>query len=111
MDSGIGIGGLSTGKDEYVTSAFDLFTSTEVENSIQMGHHLTYRPISVTAGAGPFNFEIPADPDKFTNAESIRLHGAIRIRKKIRVVLLLIWLQMKRPVQSIIYLIVCGIKF
>ena len=31
MDSGIGIGGLSTGKEEYVTSAFDLFTSTEVE--------------------------------------------------------------------------------
>ena len=82
MDSGIGIGGLSTGKEEYVTSAFDLFTSTEVENSIQKAHHLTYRPISVTAGAGPFNFEIPADPEKFTDAETIRLHGAIRIRKK-----------------------------
>ena len=82
MDSGIGIGGLSTGKDEYVTSAFDLFTSTEVENSIQKAHRLTYRPISVIAGAGPFNFEIPADPDKFTDAETIRLHGAIRICKK-----------------------------
>jgi hypothetical protein len=82
MDSGIGIGGLSTGKDEYVTSAFDLFTSTEVENSIQKAHRLTYRPISVIAGPGPFNFEIPADPEKFTDAETIRLHGAIRIRKK-----------------------------
>ena len=82
MDSGIGIGGLSTGKDEYVTSAFDLFTSTEVENSIQQAHYLTYRPISVIAGPGPFNFEIPADPEKFTDAETIRLHGAIRIRKK-----------------------------
>ena len=77
MDSGIGIGGLSTGKDEYVTSAFDLFTSTEVENSIQKSYNITYRPISVTAGAGPFNFEIPADPEKFTDAESMRLHGAI----------------------------------
>ena len=82
MDSGIGIGGLSTGKDEYVTSAFDIFTSAEVENSIQKAHRLTYRPISITAGSGPFNFEIPADPEKFTDAETIRLHGAIRIRKK-----------------------------
>ena len=83
MDSGIGIGGLSSGKDEYATSAFDLFTSAEVENSILKAHHLTYRPISVTTGAGPFNFEIPADPEKFTDAETIRLHGAIRICKKI----------------------------
>ena len=52
MDSGIGIGGLSTGKDEYVTSAFDIFTSAEVENSIQKAHRLTYRPISITAGSG-----------------------------------------------------------
>ena len=83
MDSGIGIGGLSTGKEEYVTSAFDLFTSTEVENSIQKAHHLTYRPISVTAGAGPFNFEIPADPEKFTDAESIQLVGLYESVKKI----------------------------
>ena len=89
MDSGIGIGGLSIGKEEYVTSAFNLFTSIEVENSIQKAHHLTYRPISVIAGAGPFNFEIPADPDKFTDAETIRLHGAIRIRKKIQMILLI----------------------
>ena len=82
MDSGIGIGGLSVGKEEYATSAFNLFTSVEVENSIQKAHPLTYRPISVIAGAGPFNFEIPADPDKFTDAETIRLQGAIRICKK-----------------------------
>ena len=82
MDSGIGIGGLSTGKEEFVTSSFDLFTPIEVENSILKAYNLTYRPISSTSGAGPFNFEVPADPEKFTDTESIRLHGAIRIRKK-----------------------------
>ena len=82
MDSGIGIGGLSNAKEEFVTSSFDLFTPVEIENSIEKAYNLTYRPISSTTGAGPFNFEIPADPVKFTDAESIRLHGAIRICKK-----------------------------
>ena len=82
MDSGIGIGGLSTGKEEFVTSSFDLFTPVEVENSIQKSYNLTYQPILSSTGAGPFNFEIPIVPEKFTDAESIRLHDAIRIRKK-----------------------------
>ena len=33
MDSGIGIGGLSIGKDEYATDSFDLFSQVEIENS------------------------------------------------------------------------------
>ena len=82
MDSGIGIGGLSTCKEECVTSSFDLFTPVEVENSIQRGYNLTYRPIAATSGAGPFSFVIPEDPEKFTDAESIHLHGAVRICKK-----------------------------
>ena len=81
MDAGIGIGGLSTGKDEVASSYFDLFTPAEVENSIHKAYQHTYRPISSTSSAGPFTFEIPADPEKFTDAESLRLHGAMRIRK------------------------------
>ena len=34
MNSGIGIEGLSVGKDEYATDYFDLFKSVEIENSI-----------------------------------------------------------------------------
>ena len=82
MNSGFGIGGLSTGKEEFFTLSFDLFTPVEVENSIQKAHNLSYQPLSASTGAGPFNFVIPEDPEKFTDAESIRLHGAVRIRKK-----------------------------
>lgn len=79
MDAGIGVGGLSTGKDEYASSCFDLFSYPEIENGIKKACSQTFRPISSTTSKGPFTFDIPADPDKFTDAESIRLHGAMRI--------------------------------
>ena len=79
MDAGIGVGGLSTGKDEYASSCFDLFSYPEIENGIKRACSQTFRPISSTTSKGPFTFDIPADPDKFTDAESIRLHGAMRI--------------------------------
>ena len=37
MDAGIGIGGLSIGKDEIASSKFDLYAPIEIENSIR-GH-------------------------------------------------------------------------
>ena len=82
MDSGIGIGGLSTGKDEIASSQFDLFEKVELETGVKKIHTQTFHPISSTNSQGPFIFEIPADPDKFTDAESIRLLGRMRIRKK-----------------------------
>ena len=82
MDSGIGIGGLSTGKDETASSQFDLFENVELETGVKKIHTQTFRPISSTNSQGPFIFEIPADPEKFTDAESIRLQGRMRIRKK-----------------------------
>ena len=87
MDSGIGIGGLSTGKDETASSQFNLFENVELENGVKKIHTQTFRPISSTNSQGPFNFEIPADPEKFTDAESIRLQGRMRIRKKVGSVL------------------------
>ena len=81
MDSGIGIGGLSTGKDELASSQFDLFDNIELETGVKKMHTQTFRPISSTSSRGPFTFEIPADPEKFTDAESIRWHGRMRIRK------------------------------
>ena len=82
MDSGIGIGGLSVGQDEYASGCFDLFKGVEIENSIADVTRIVTRPISVASSRGPFIFEIPADPEKFTDAESFRLHGRMRIRKK-----------------------------
>ena len=79
MDAGIGIGGMSIGKDELASSSFDLFSYPEVETGVKKSFLQTFRPISSTTSKGPFTFDIPADPDKFTDAESIRLHGAMRI--------------------------------
>ena len=36
MDSGIGIGGLSVGQDEYATDCFDLFKNVENYNLLKL---------------------------------------------------------------------------
>ena len=82
MDSGIGIGGLSIGQDEYASGCFDLFKRPEIENSIVDVTRINLRPICATNNSGPFTFEFPADLEKFTDPESFRLHGCIRIRKR-----------------------------
>ena len=82
MDGGIGIGGLNVEKDEFVDSKFDLFGKTDYEVGIKKTISQTFRPQSTTTSKGPFSFLIPSDPDKFTNAESLRLHGKMRIMKK-----------------------------
>ena len=38
MDAGIGIGGLSTGKDEAASGRFNLFEDAEIENVIDILH-------------------------------------------------------------------------
>ena len=83
MEAGKGIGGFSTSSEEYVESKFDLFSKAEYETGIKKIVTQTFRPISSTSSKGPFQFVIPADPEKFTNAESIRLHGKMRIKKEI----------------------------
>ena len=81
MDSGLGIGGLSLGKDEVSSSAFDLFSNIEVENSIKAATKVTARPIATTTSRGPFNFCFPADPEKWTDCESLRLSGKVTLLK------------------------------
>ena len=58
MDSGIGIGGLSVGKDEYATDYFDLFKSVEIENSIADVSRIIIRPVNAAGNKGSFHFEI-----------------------------------------------------
>ena len=82
MDGGMGIGGINVEKDEYVDSKFDLFGNTDYEVGIKKTVSQTFRPQSITTSKGPFSFLIPSDPDKFTNAESLRLHGKMRIMKR-----------------------------
>ena len=54
MGSGIGIGGLSVGQDEYATDCFDLFKAIEIENSIEDVTRINTRPISAANSKGPF---------------------------------------------------------
>ena len=49
MDSGIGIGGLSVGQDEYASGCFDLFKGVEIENSIADVTRIVTRPISIAS--------------------------------------------------------------
>ena len=67
MDSGLGIGGLAISNDEVASSCFDLFSPIEIENSISKANKIITRPISSTSSRGPFKFDIPADPEKWTD--------------------------------------------
>ena len=82
MDYTSGIGGLNVEKDEFVDSNFDLFGKTEYEVGVKKIVSQIFRPLSTPNITGPFSFEIPSDPDKFTNAQSLRLHGRMRIKKR-----------------------------
>ena len=80
MDSGLGIGGLAISKDEVSSSAFDIFSPIEIENSILRGNKLITRPIASTNSRGPFKFVLPSDPEKWTDCESFRLCGKVKIQ-------------------------------
>ena len=82
MDAGIGLNGYSKGRDEYASDSFNLFSENDIENSIQVVSSVVIRPVNTTTSRGPFNFEVPPDPIKFTDAESFRLHGRMKITKQ-----------------------------
>ena len=82
MDAGIGIGGLNHENEEYTHSKFDLFGSTEYEVGVKKSISQSFRPMTSASSLGPFSFVIPSDPEKFTDAESLRLHGRMKIMKK-----------------------------
>ena len=82
MDAGISIGGLNVEREEFTDSKFDLFSKTDYEVGVEKSISQTFRPLTTSSSQGPFSFLIPSDPEKFTNVESLRLHGRMRIRKK-----------------------------
>ena len=79
--STIGIGGLNLSKDELTSSAFDVFAPIEIEASIKKANKIIARPIASTNSRGPFKFVIPSDPEKWTDCESVRLSGRVKIQK------------------------------
>ena len=83
MQPNIGIGGLNTAHDEYVSTGFDCFSPPEVESGIDKARSVTVtaRPIATINQSGPYNFHFEADPERSTNAESLRFRGKMRILK------------------------------
>merc|ERR1712101_101008 len=53
-----------------------------MENSIQHVSSIIIRPVNTYNSKGPIIFEIAPDPVKFTNAETFRLHGRMKITKQ-----------------------------
>ena len=82
MDAGIGIGGLNAEREEFTDSKFDLFSKTDYEVGVAKCLSQTFRPLTTSSSQGPYSFLIPSDPEKFTNVESLRLHGRMRIMNK-----------------------------
>ena len=70
MDAVIGMGGLNNAQEEFAHSKFDLFGETEYEIGVKKCISQTFRPLTTSSSDGPFSFLIPADPEKFTDAES-----------------------------------------
>ena len=83
MEAGIGIGGMSLSKSEVASAGFNVFAPVELETSIRSSVTQKYYPSSSTSSMGPFSISIPPDPEKWTDIESVRLHGKMRIRKKV----------------------------
>merc|ERR1712055_197936 len=52
------------------------------QNHPRLNAYSTTQQHNTPNTTGPFSFEIPSDPDKFTNAQSLRLHGRMRIKKR-----------------------------
>ena len=82
MEAGTGIGGFSKNQEELAESRFDLFSKVQVETGVNKTIPQTFRPISTSSSQGPYSFVIPKDPEKFTDASSIRLHGKMCIKKR-----------------------------
>ena len=78
----VGVGGLNVSKDEATSGAFDLFSSAVIDTSIVDSTVITVRPINSATSAGPFEFVIPADGQKWTACETLRLSGRVKIAKK-----------------------------
>ena len=83
MDAGVGVGGMSLSKSEVASAGFNVFSPAEFETSIESSVKQKFYPSSTTSSLGPFSISVPADPDKWSDAKSIRLHGRMRIRKKV----------------------------
>ena len=81
MDSGFGINGHSKSVSEMTTSKLDYWSPLIVENGVKKSYPIEIRPHSMNEN-GPFEFSLPANPEKFIDITSLTLHGRVGIRTK-----------------------------
>ena len=79
--STIGVGGFSTGRDELISSEFDVYSNPIYEKGYAGYEDVEVRPTATASSSGPFHFFFPRDPYKLTQAQSLKVKGKMRIRK------------------------------
>ena len=82
MDSGLGISCHSKSVLQMTTSKLDYESPFIVENGVTKTHEITIQTQSNTSSNGPIEFHLVADPEKFTDASSVKLHGKVGIHYK-----------------------------
>ena len=82
MDSGLGISGHSKSVLQMTTSKLDYESPFIVENGVTKTHEITIQTHSNTSSNGPIEFHLVPDPEKFTDASSVKLHGKVGIHYK-----------------------------
>ena len=81
MDSGFGVGGFSKNISELTTSKLDYWSPLIIENGVKRGYNMEIRPQSISVD-GPIEFHLAADPEKFTDINTLTLHGKVGVRVK-----------------------------
>ena len=79
--STIGVGGFSKGRDELISSEFDVYSNPIYEKGYAGYEDVEVRPTATASSSGPFHFFFPRDPYKLTQAQSLKVKGKMRIRK------------------------------
>ena len=89
IDGGIRIGGLSVSENEISLSIFDLFEPVDINTSIVSSSKVEARPVSNTQNNHFYTFIFPPDPTSWTQPDSIRLSGKMRIMRKVNNMMLM----------------------
>ena len=81
MDSGLGIGGRSKSVVAMTTSKLDIKSPYVMEEGVVKSHVIELQPNSSTL-TGPIDFDLKADPEKWTDMETVVLKGKVGIQVK-----------------------------
>lgn len=75
----VGVGSLQDTQSDLMTQSLDLFSPSQVEDTMLYHREAKYYPTGALTDDGPFTFEIPAESSMFLDTSSFRLEGQIKI--------------------------------